>query len=280
MRPRATRDLSQLADSDFLCEIANGMTLVLANASALLTDAQALADANRRRAASIMQYLCAEEAAKLLILLDAVRCPRAGDAFARQLGRFNDHLAKGIYVKYYGTRPATFGESLEYIDLQRKEYYLDGPNDVDWIFRNWILQNREEILYVDYVETDEGHLWLTPVRFETLFSRARVFSPSTLRISQSLAEAGFVDPKALAIVADMWRPITFAADSHWETCHRQNIATLEALNRAGLLTESGAKSAGAIAWEWLFPLHTVDLSMIKVDRGDLRDIQARWTPDI
>jgi AbiV family abortive infection protein len=278
MRARAIRDLCQLADDDFLREIAIGMGLVLANANALLQDSALLASSKRNRAARILHHLTEEEAAKVLILLDAVRCPRGTDALSRQLARFNDHLAKGIYAEYVGIKPATYREALQFIDHHRREYYLDGPNDVDWIFRNWILETREESLYVDHVDTDDGHLWLSPLRFDDF--PAPTFSPAALRLSQLLSDAGVLEPPALATIAQIWRPVRFAPDDHWDICVGYNRATLEALDAAGLLSETGAENAGTIAWEWLFPLHDVDLSMAKIDRGDLRNVQAEWTPDL
>jgi hypothetical protein len=59
-------------------------------------------------------------------------------------------------------RPGSFSDLLSYLEDARKEYYLDGPNSVDWIFRNSILDTREGAFYVDYVQTHEGHVWVAP----------------------------------------------------------------------------------------------------------------------
>ena len=83
-----------------------------------------------------------EEAAKYHILLDAVRTDRRATAFSTQLSRFNDHLAKGLYAGYQSTAPASYGESLAFLERERRELYLDGFNDVDWIFGNDILRER------------------------------------------------------------------------------------------------------------------------------------------
>ena len=49
------------------------------------------------------------------------------------------------------------------VDILRREFYLDGPNDVDWIFRNQILDSRESRLYVDLIADEEGRLtWTSP----------------------------------------------------------------------------------------------------------------------
>ena len=95
-----TKDLAQLTDSALLAEVAEGLGLVIENAGRLYASATVLADAKRFHGARVLQALSEEEASKDLILLDAVRCPRQpSDRFAAQLGRFNDHLAKGLYAR-------------------------------------------------------------------------------------------------------------------------------------------------------------------------------------
>jgi hypothetical protein len=39
-------------------------------------------------------------------------------------------------------RPADFREVRERINWLRRSHYLDGPNDVDWIFRNQLFSQR------------------------------------------------------------------------------------------------------------------------------------------
>lgn len=48
----------------------------------------------------------------------------------------------GIYVDATQIRPADFREVRERIDRPRRSHYLDGPNDVDWIFRNQLFSQR------------------------------------------------------------------------------------------------------------------------------------------
>ena len=51
-----------------------------------------------------------------------------------------------------------------------RAYYLAGPNDVDWIFRNQLLSSREDGLYVDYVRYEDGAAWSTPAGRDVLGS--------------------------------------------------------------------------------------------------------------
>jgi AbiV family abortive infection protein len=153
VRLRAIRNLSQLNDSELLSEVSEGLRLCVGNALRLWCDARRLRESRRPQGFEILRLFVEEEAAKFHILLDAVRCLRQpADRFARQLGYFNQHLAKGLYAEYYNfASPGGLAEVRRYMDRDRQALYLDGPNDVDWVFRNDILRKREESIYVDYV---------------------------------------------------------------------------------------------------------------------------------
>ena len=169
MRVRAIKDLMRLGEPAFFAAIAEGLELIVQNVSRLYDGAITLAKASQPHAAHVLTTLAEEEAAKVLILLDAVRCPQSpADRLSHQLARFNDHLAKGLYARVCGMRPATLAQLQECIDNDREEFYLDGPNDVDWIFRNQVTQDREGIFYVDYVAHDDGHRWSDPAVFEEI----------------------------------------------------------------------------------------------------------------
>src|SRR5262245_58429615 len=160
MRVKAIRDLAQLSDRDFFAAVAEGLPLIVTNAIRLFDGATVLSEAKHYHAARALTAIAEEEAAKALVLLDAVRCPRLpNERFSDQLARFNDHLAKGLYAKACMYRPTTLGELQGYINSDRGSLYLDGPNDVDWIFPNEIKHQREKQFYVDYVAMDDEHSW-------------------------------------------------------------------------------------------------------------------------
>jgi AbiV family abortive infection protein len=281
MRPRATRDLAQLADSAFCAEVAEGLALVIANARRLYASAVVLARAKHFHGARVLQALSEEEAAKHLILLDAVRCPRQPPArLSAQLARFNDHLAKGLYARACLLRPSTLAQLQEYLDHYREDLYLDGPNDVDWIFRNDILQHREEALYVDYVAHDDGHAWFHPGIYDNeplgLFTDT---APWTLQTAGRLHDVGVASPEALAVVAAVWRPVPMAPELQWTEIRRLNHRTLESLDQKGLLQERPDSDYKHIIDRWQFPLFTLDLNLLRVDVGALRERQRLWSPD-
>lgn len=276
MRTRASADLSQLSDDDFFVEIANGMHKVLNNASTLADDARHLFEEKRSRSASLLLAVASEEAAKYHILLDAVRCERNTTAMIRQLKRFNDHLAKGLYARYVSIAPASFEEVLNFLRRERETLFLDGPNDVDWIFRNRVLQDREEVFYVDYVEAAGEHLWLEPSPLLTIGTRFPESRP--LVLATRFSRAGFDNPAALRVIAEIWRGVDFAPEDHWQKCHERNIRTLTELDERSLLSRVSAQERVSLAWDWLFPLHSADLAPIKIERHDLEQQQRDWYP--
>ncbi len=277
MKPRAIASLNSLSDRDFFSEISEGCRHVLENSTRFLAAAEALAKDGHGRASHALRLIAEEEGTKYLIMLDAVRCdPQPASRRAKQLKRFNDHLAKGIYAKVYHGRPATVAEVIHYVDMLRASHYLDGPNDTDWVFRNEIAQEREEALYVDFVETDEGKIWWNPggVRDDEKFSRW-FYQSEVLSLIKALDKSGVATVGGLAVVADIWRASPWPLESHYETWRQTGTRTLQALADRGLLAGSDADHA-RILESWLFPLYDIDMSLIEVSIEELRTRQRQW----
>lgn len=274
-RPRAIKDLAQLTASLFYREVAEGLGLVISNARRLYASAIALAETNHFHDARVLNALSEEEASKYLILLDAVRCPRKQfNRFADQLARFNDHLAKGLYARAYWLRPESLGQLQEYLDHYRVDLFLDGPNDVDWIFRNEIIRHREEALYVDYVAQDNSHTWLHPGIYDnSSFSVLADTEPMALRIAGNLHDAGVSIPGALAVIADVWQPLAMTQALLWTEIRQQNYRTLECLEQKGFLQERSPSESSEIVGRWQFPLYSLDLSLLPVDLESLHKQQ-------
>ena len=279
MRVRAIKDLMQLGEPAFFAAIAEGLELIVQNVSRLHDGAITLAKASQPHAARVLTTLAEEEAAKVLILLDAVRCPQSpADRLSRQLARFNDHLAKGLYARVCGMRPATLAQLQEYIDNDREEFYLDGPNDVDWIFQNQVTQGREGIFYVDYVAHDDGHRWSDPAVFEEiLFSSPPM--PDDVRMALNLSSVAAISTEALAVVAATWRAHAPGPETHRTKIKEINALTLQTLDEHGLLRKRPDEVYSWIVREWQFPMYDLDLTPIQVDLQALREQQQSWCPD-
>lgn len=269
MRVKAIRDLAERPDGEFFEEVATGLALTAKNALSLEHDARELWQQKRGPGQAVLRALAAEESAKFLILLDAVRCPRdPRDVFERQLSRFHNHLAKGIYAQYCNLEPATLADADRFTERDRLEFYLDGPADVDWIFPNSILFSRETALYVDYIETDEGHMWQEPWLHSVMLKSGFPYhTPRVVRLVRSLHAVGIATAEALRTVADTWRPVAWTPDFH-----RRDLRTLnsEMLNRLGSMAVDAPAEARSVVDRWLFPLFGVDLGPIKVSQEALR----------
>lgn len=279
MRTKAIRDLAQRSDGDFFQEVATGLDYIAHHVVGLDDEARFLSENKRVRGRRIARAVAVEEASKFLILLDAVRCPRRPpEMFSRQLGRFYDHLSKGLYAASLDWEPATFGEFTGWIDRERVEFYLDGPNDVDYIFPNDILYARATTFYVDYAETDEGYMWLDPSHRDRILDFGfRYHSPRVVQLVRSLHAVGLANAAALAVIAETWRPIGLTPDFHRRDLRDLNRRTLEALRSKNLLTEAPLGACASVIDRWLFPLWSLDLTPIKVDKADLRAVQdGRW----
>ncbi|MEW6669677.1 MAG: hypothetical protein AB1512_31090 [Thermodesulfobacteriota bacterium] len=276
MKAKAIKDLNQLSDADLVVQVSEGLTLISEHITAIEDEVRFLAEQNRKCAFNILDAVLKEEAAKFLILLDAIRCQRVPpDNFTKQLARFNDHLAKGIYSLVYRFRPTTFKEIREAIEMECQEYYLDGPEGFDWIFRNEILQTREEQLYVDYIESDGEHIWLSPKRYyrQDMYGSTFYLVPDVFEVASALYNAGCTSPKSLLCIANIWRSIEVTDNLTWVQLRELNLKTPEEIEKIGLLNTQEEKYIHTIIDKWLFPLHTVDIRILKVDRERLREIR-------
>jgi AbiV family abortive infection protein len=283
MTPRAIADLGQLDDDHLFAEVATGMELCLKNALQLWQDAQHLCTNRRSQGFQIIKLLVEEEAAKVHILMDAARCPRLpNDRFLRQLKYFISHLARGLYAEYYQWASMDLTEAVRYLDRERQALYLDGPEDVDWIFRNAIEQRREEAIYVDYIAIrdhwHDEHQWHCP-NPELLGMYLQNFMPPILQAANVLHQCGLTTPDAVRIVADVWRNAPPPETQTWRQIREVNLETLTRLDAQGLLPDVSEEIQGNLIRDWRAPLYPLDLRRIDVKRADLQEAQEQWVPD-
>ena len=284
MKTKAIKDLCQLPDKQFFETVSNGLSLIVENAHQIEQDSHILGTQKITQGYKILQSFAAEEAAKFFILVDAVRCPPQPEkVFSRQLSYFDQHLPKGIYAFYFRLRPQDFGEVHEWIELETKEYYLDGPEGFDWIFRNEIIRKREETIYVDFVESDGQHYWTSPrdYRVSSALSILPASEIPVLKLARFLHSLGCTSPDSLELIARLWRPIIMRDDFDWKELRKMNSQTLKELEDHGLLHKKpDEETLTFILDRWLFPLYSLDLREVKVDKNELREIQERKAFDL
>jgi AbiV family abortive infection protein len=278
MKPRMVHVLADAADEKLIREVARGLTLLLEHVAELHKSVETIVKNKHARGIAAIQTIADEEAAKYLILLDAIRCPpSAKRELSQQLRRCSNHLAKDIYAYVSRTSPADLAEVRRMLKSLRVSHYLDGPMDVDWIFRNEIIDQRERTLYVDYVRTDQGDEWVAPdIYDDRMFLHPGPSGP--VRLIFSLSRAGLTTEAGLRVVGSVWRDFVPQSSTHWQEVASYNRRTLRLLEEAGVLREDfSPEDARGIVNDWSFPLHHEDLTEIPVDVEQLREKQRQWT---
>ena len=265
MRP-AIEDLSQLRDDELFTVVSEGIKHIIENALEFDRIGKKLFNEGEKRGWNIMQVLTEEEAAKALVLIDYVRCPRSKSAeSARVLRSFDDHVAKGISAEACDWRPALFRDICSYVELELAGFYLDGPHEVDWIFGNDLVAARDRSMYVDYVHdgTVEGgdHNWQLPVDNNTHLDKRS--KPSALKIVLALAQCGATSEPGLRVVADKWRKFEPKSCSTRLELMGLIIETLETFKAKNLCPFVSGVAQRTVLDGWAFPLWSLDIRYIR-----------------
>ncbi|MCP1761165.1 hypothetical protein [Bradyrhizobium japonicum] len=123
--------------------------MILRSANGVWEAAKQIRTSNSRESA-ILEGGATEEAAKILILMDAVRCPAklVPAKMSRFVDRFYDHLARLIYAEATSWKPTNLAELRGYVDRARRGHYLEGSVG-EYIMPNSTIYRRESGLYVD-----------------------------------------------------------------------------------------------------------------------------------
>lgn len=252
--------LEQLADHRLFGELSSGMPLIVDNAVSFDRTACHLYRDGEFRASEVMRGIAEEEAAKFLILMDYVRCPRRSAHRTQVLKRFYGHVAKRVHAMAcsYGNI-ASFGELSKLVEDECRPLYLDGPNGIDWIFPNSIITEREQGLYIDYVQdiTDPSRdcFWTAPPA--PSFWAAQYATPESVSLCRALLQAGAASADGLAEIADIWRGFVPEPDTDRAQLRELILHTLEQLAGGGNAVDK--HSAEFIVSHWPFPMWSLEL---------------------
>ena len=254
--------LAQIADwedSRLFEVVAEGIPPIAQNAESLDEASRRLFSAGEHRTSEIIRGFADEEAAKVLILLDAVRCPK--EHRQETLECFHHHLAKRIYALTCSyPNILTFGELRELVDRERQLYFLDGPNRVDWIFENSILTERARAIYVDYVrditEESGGYGWIAPYDPGTPVGAYR--TAESVELCRALCDVGANSPDGVAEIAATWRNFAPNDDTDRKALRAEIVAMLKrlAMGNHGVANEVAVKR---LLSSWSFPLWPLKL---------------------
>lgn len=280
MEAREFQRLEELSFEETLARVGEGIALIADNVRDLLRQANEARE-EAPRLAEIARIHAGEEAGKGLVLLDYLRPPEGvgQGELSRHIRTAGSHLARGLYVQYYRMAPASFGEALNWIRRQRRSHYLDGPEAVEWIFRNRILDRRESVLYVDYVEQEGELRWRSPlehaVRWEGLHGLLPV--PRICRVLLALDRLGLVQPGGLARLAETWSDVELTEETRWGECRRLNEEWLTSCLEGDRVNRSRDEVDGDLGFvrdRLYWPICGVDLSLQDV-RDEVEDRRDR-----
>jgi hypothetical protein len=166
---RRGRILPNLPQPKQLDVIAEGLPILMKSARDLLAASKALVE--HHRAATILEGHAMEEIAKILILMDVVRCPPKlrPSRIGPMMGWFYDHLARLIYIDAQGWKPVNVKQLQEYVDSNRRSHYLEGAVG-EYIMPNWTTYSRESLLYADILTQEDGEpIWNEPYATAPMF---------------------------------------------------------------------------------------------------------------
>lgn len=276
MRGRALKDVLQLPRRERFDAIAEGLEHLAEHVEHLRDDLIHVAEAKRPRGTAVLSVAAEEEAAKVLILLDAVRMDQADQAtLKRQFSRFYRHLARCIYAEIVPMRPATFGEVIRLVDLMRRSHYLDGPTGVDWIFQNELITRREQALYVDYVADADGnaHWWTTPGQLDDAHLW---YSTAVQDLVGALHRVGCTSRAGLDVIAETWAGKSLDENTPWHEAADLNCQVGNSLIECHLVgSDATQEDADLVGNRWPFPLGMIEIEEVPVSRSELEAERER-----
>ena len=274
-RAHALANLSTEKQFDLIAE---GLPILMNSAANLLKAASSLRD--HPRSAAMLERHAEEELAKILILIDLVRCPNSQRA--SRVGFMTrwlyDHLARLIYVDAQSWKPMHVKQLQEYIDTHRQSHYLEGSVG-EYIMPNWEVYRRESDMYADIIGEEDGTLhWNDP---QAIYHDELIRSivggewdtPLVWRICSALQDFGAFSRAGLDVIAAAWEQADFKSSENWEDAKTLCHNMLCNLEKANLITESATEDQlGVLYHNWQLPMYRMDFSPVQVS---LEELQAQ-----
>jgi len=191
-------------------------------------------------------------------------------------------LAKGVYGRYYDTRPSNLAEVRHIVDLERQNFSREGDYG-EFTVPNVVTYWRERRLYVSYVRNDDdSHSWQAPYPPDLL--DGHIVPSGAVSVVQAMGELGLFLRATLAEIACYWQKLSFepvASDVPADAQSNVSWAQLREYNLnmfqpGGINFERGSVDAAqTVVDRWLFPLYPFDLG----PRGSIKDLAPPESPD-
>ena len=257
--------------------LADGLPIILDSAQGYWKASCQLKE--QPREARVLQGHADEEAAKILILMDSVRCPKK--IISSKIGNivkwFYDHLARLVYAEAVIWKPTCVTELREYVDSQRLSHYVEGSVG-EYIFPNWNLYMRESQMYADvFQEEGEEPYWIDPAE-----SHIPPLEPPALKLSKAMSTLGMFSPQGLMVTSEVWGQIAFTKNEDCGDAKHLTHQLLEKLVDEKLpSTETYQKDVTTLHNNWQLPMYDFEFSLIDVSMEQLQEEQQSiWYSEI
>ncbi|EAT08503.1 MULTISPECIES: hypothetical protein [Sphingomonadaceae] len=264
--------------------IAEGLPVILASAESFWTAAASLTQAPRE--ARVLEGFAEEEAAKILILMDLVRCPPklVASLSGKIVRTFYDHLGRLIYGDAQSWRPVDVAQLRDYVDNTRQGHYLEGYAG-EYIVPNWSRYSREAAMYADIEVLDNGSAhWSEPLQFGSV---RRPSEPAALMLGKAMAAVGMFTRAGLQAVAEVWGEVEFVDTQGYTEQEKLTQAMFERLDAAQVVTEAAsADHVRLLRHYWQLPMYHLDfkeaavpLETLQADREAQLWAEAGYGPE-
>lgn len=280
---RQAKRLCQIAHADRLDNLAKGLPIILSSAWSLWRSSRKL-EKKAPREAAVLRVLAEEEAAKALVLMDAVRCPTrlVASRIGNIVGWLYDHLTRLIYAEAASWRPTNVLQLREYVDQQRKTHYLEGYAG-EYIMPNWCLYTKESALYADIeVGEDEELRWSDPLRsvLGSGPSFGEALPPESLVHTDALEALGVFTPEGLRATSEIWGQVEFTDQVTRLDASELGRQLFTRLCREKLPRQYATeRQASDLVYGWQMPMYDLEFSRLPVTMEELeaaREAELAW----
>lgn len=274
---RQGRRLCQMRHEDRLAFIAEGLPILLASAQGFQDAASRLHDSPREE--DVLVSFADEEAAKVLILMDIVRCPPAqvNQNIGKLMRWFYDHLARLVYAKATSWKPTSVQQLQHYLETECEEHSLEGFAG-EYILPGGPVHERESALYADIQSYDNDELaWHEPRTRPSLFGPEESDALSLVNAMQRL---GMLSLDGLRIIATVWSRTRFTVEQTPQVAESLTRATLEKIEAAGLIFDSADEGDLIKLYDrWQLPMYELQIAPTVQTLEELRKAQTRMLND-
>lgn len=270
---RQAKLICQMPYDELLRFIAEGLPILLESARGFWSASCHLSA--QPREAEVLAGFAQEEAAKILILMDAVRCPRhlIAARLSQIVSRFYGHLERLIYAEVCDGWSQDIADLRKRVEPLRKSHYIEG--DVgEYIVPNANRYRRESKLYADIeAYEDRVPIWNAPKTYPGFFEPRK---PSVLAVAEAMAALGMFSLPGLNATAQVWGALDFVEHESLRDAERLTDQLVERLVTEALPADFATQDhVFVLGRHWPLPMYNVELKMVDVSLEDLKQEQDR-----